>query len=111
MYSIIELNVGIICSCIPVVVVMFKDFAKNPHIMSLRRYLRSRYASGQSDSDEVGQKAEQRLPDIPKGTLSGLKTFVRKFDRTQRADSTQMSNFNQLASSDESYHEVLKANK
>jgi hypothetical protein len=116
-YSIIELNVGIICSCIPVVVVLFKDFGKNPRIMSLRRYIRSRYASGQSDSDseELGQKPEQYLPDVPKGTLSGLKTFVRKFDRSQRGEATQVSNFSHLASSvassDESYHEVLKANK
>jgi hypothetical protein len=79
--------------------------------MSLRRYLRSRYASGQSDSDDIYQKKEQGLPEVPRGTLSGLKTFVRKFDRTQRVESTAMSNFSELASRDESYHEVLKANK
>jgi hypothetical protein len=79
--------------------------------MSLRRYLRSRYASGQSDSGEIDQKAEQGLPEVPKGTLSGLKTFVRKFNRTQYDNSMPMSNFSELASRDESYHEVLKASK
>lgn len=82
--------------------------------MSLKRYLRSRYASGRSDrSDdpEMDQKALNKLPEVPKGTLSGLKTFVRKFNRSERVDSTQMATFSELESRDESYHEVLKANR
>ncbi|KAH7387002.1 hypothetical protein DE146DRAFT_666327 [Phaeosphaeria sp. MPI-PUGE-AT-0046c] len=114
--SIIELNVGIICSCIPVIVVLFKDFAHSSYITSFRRYLRSRYASGHSDSEsEVDEKAVQGLPEVPRGTLSGLKTFVRKFDRSQSRsqwDKTiPKSDFNTLGSTDESYHEVLKASK
>lgn len=121
--SIIELNVGIICGCIPVIVVLFKDLAHSHYVTSIKRLIRSRYgsryASDQSDSGSDSgsdlHKAEKGLPQVPKGTLSGLKSIVRKFDKSQSRSKWEQtmpkSNFDTLTSTDESYHEVLKANK
>lgn len=121
--SIIELNVGIICGCIPVIVVLFKDLAHSHYVTSIKRLIRSRYGSryasdrsdSGSDSGSDLHKAEKELPEVPTGTLSGLKSFVRKFDksqsRSQPEETVMRSNFDTLASTDESYHEVLKANR
>jgi hypothetical protein len=79
--------------------------------MSLKRYFRRRIASERGDSKSVGPKATNGLPKVPGGTLTGLKTFVRRFHKTQKVDATPMSDFSELESQDESYHGVLKANK
>ena len=108
---IIELNVGIICSCLPIIVVLFKDVTKNPKLLSLKRYLQKRHgSSGGSEDVEDESKPTNGLPNISSATLNGLRTFIRRMNRTERIESTQMSTFNQLSSLEEDYHEYLKAN-
>jgi hypothetical protein len=63
-----------------------------------------------NDLENMDHKAANELPEIPQGTLTGLKAIFGKFNRPRDVQSAQMSNFSQLESQDESYHEILRAN-
>lgn len=55
----------------------------------------------------------KQLPEIPSGSLSGFRTFIRRLHRSNAEETaspmTEMSAFSKLGSVDEGYHEQLRA--
>lgn len=105
--SIAELNVGLMCCCLPVIFVLFKSVGIRSETTwaSIRGWLRawsrgtssSKMSSTQvipikSPGDSSGSGPET-LPQVPKGTLSGLMSFVRGGSRPE-----QRSGWGSLAS-------------
>lgn len=114
-----ELNVGIICSCMPIVFVLFRASATMSPWSSFVRYLRTRGRhsaatnsyqpkdpfSGLSDEDPT-------LPQFQRRRLTGLHTFIHKSHRSPPPQGitvmTELSTYRTLASVDDTYHEQLK---
>lgn len=111
--SAFELNIGLICSCMPVVSVPLKVFVESVvhSWSSMRKYSRTMF----SQSEDAGKAKEAlgaELPQVPSGTISGVRTFIRRLYRTDREDTVQLTNvsaFSKLGSVDEGYHEQLRA--
>ncbi|RYP91932.1 hypothetical protein DL770_001906 [Monosporascus sp. CRB-9-2] len=119
--AVAELNVGVICCCMPIVFVMFKGLLKRSESawMSLVGYLRSQskrsgLATTESDTKVSSDTPGDRLPQIPKGTLSGLTSFIRKGPRSQGPKTpgveTQASTYFELRSVDYDYHNYVQGN-
>lgn len=117
-----EMNVGIICSCLPVVFATVKGFTTGDIWATIARYVKTRgYRSGASGSDDVGEPKlpslntscdENDLPQIPRGTMTGVRTFIRKAHCSKSEDSinvtTELHTFSELASVDDCYHSQLQ---
>lgn len=70
----------------------------------------SRRQVGSSTAQLEAGKEANGLPAIPTGTLSGLRTFFRKFDRStgRSVPETGHSDFVELDSIDQDYHGQLR---
>ncbi|KAI1284151.1 hypothetical protein F5Y07DRAFT_407642 [Xylaria sp. FL0933] len=111
-----EINVGIMSSCMPVIFVLFRSFTTwSVSWVSRLRSVTSR-ARKQNHSAESGDiqllhynnMDESSLPTPPKGALTGLRSFMRNFNRTNPAK-TQLTNMSlTYASADYDYHAQLK---
>lgn len=114
-----ELNVGIICSCLPVTFVIFKGFNMRVPVISFVRYFRTRSRGKQSSPSNPAEARDSSshlakevdtssLPRIPRATLTGLRTFIGRANshRTLARQSkkitvkTELSTFDELASTD-----------
>ncbi|KAK0630534.1 hypothetical protein B0T17DRAFT_616176 [Bombardia bombarda] len=126
-----ELNAGVICACIPVAFVIFKRITSTPGlwVSSLRQYLRSatrgRLSRRNQSATVVGKDGEgseyatkedyhlNKLPNIPRATITGLGTFVRGGKNQQSTELTQMSGlttgtYAEIGTVEEEYHQQLK---
>lgn len=78
---------------------------------SMRKHSRTIF----SHRDEIGKTkelSELELPQVPSGTISGIRTLIRRLHRTERQDTSQLTDisaFSKLSSEDEGYHEQLRA--
>jgi hypothetical protein len=106
-----ELNVGIICSCIPVIYVPLKQLAKDPRILAFANLFSALSARRLSSINDGHQSGTNNLPQVPKASLHSLKTFFRNFNQTQRNDAAQTSTLSQGESIEETYHEFLRAGR
>lgn len=98
---------------------MFKGFATRLSDSYPVRYIRSRQRryAGSSDklptslfSDDSGHGG-QNLPAVPKGTLSGIRSFIRNSGRTKPVPATEpLGSFTELKTIEEDldYHARLK---
>ncbi|KAF2742829.1 hypothetical protein M011DRAFT_481299 [Sporormia fimetaria CBS 119925] len=113
--SVVEINAGIMCSCMPVLPVLVKRVAKSESYrksVTYIRYLRrDSDASDGEKSKESGQKAHKSSPRIriaiPRPTMTGLGTLFRWESRAQTR--TKESMLDSQGSFDEDYHVQLKA--
>ncbi|KAF2197035.1 hypothetical protein GQ43DRAFT_497190 [Delitschia confertaspora ATCC 74209] len=117
-FIILELNVGIICSCMPVVFILFKRVKLRSSYIAFLSYFRTRNRSGRtagSDNDpRVVPVGEDRLPAVPKPTLTGLRSFIKRVQRSQPGRTTrptEMSTYSEINSMNDDYHAQLKARK
>ncbi|KAK8053217.1 hypothetical protein PG996_012518 [Apiospora saccharicola] len=111
-----ELNIGIICACMPVVFTLFRGLARR--LLDWITKLRASGKPQHKEGSEMPPFAEVeagngRLPPIPQGTLSGLKRFVRRTHRSRATDTsntalttTAQGDFS-LVSADYNYHAYL----
>lgn len=111
-----EINMGIISSSLPVIFVLFRGItAKSLTWMSKLRRSRPSQPTGASDVEmlkyqEVGS---EKLPAVPKGTLTGLKKWMRNKNRTSPVTETQVTALSTngvltYVSADYDYHQQLK---
>ena len=111
--SVAELNAGIICSCMPVVFVLFKGFSNKFLRIPSLRYFRSRGRRTAEGQDQLPVSVpKEKLPQIPKATMTGLRSFIRKAYRSQAPATTQISAYselNSIGSINDDYHAQLKA--
>jgi len=113
--GIVELSIGIICSCMPVIFVLLKGMLKKEYFSYLIRYFRTftrRHSGGSTEKQEKPQQVE--LPVIPKATVTGLRSFIRKFHLSSHAQTGTVSSYDDLTSmnsTNDDYHTHLKAGK
>ncbi|KAI0470240.1 hypothetical protein F4859DRAFT_522738 [Xylaria cf. heliscus] len=121
--SVTELNIGIVCASMPVAFVLFRSFAQRTesNYKHLLAYVRSRVTgnrspeSGTVESAKPGNFRNEPLPQVPKGTLSGLVSFIRKSAGSQpsmhqnlRLDGTLSTPYVELTSIDYDYHAQIR---
>lgn len=106
--SICEVNIAIICSCMPAFTAPLKIITTR--MLSSWNLVRKQSASILSPKE--GADGPQGLPGVPRANISGLRTFIRRFNRSSSQQTTLMvdeSNFSKLESVDEEYHRQLRA--
>ncbi|KAI0844616.1 hypothetical protein F5Y00DRAFT_273856 [Daldinia vernicosa] len=111
-----ELMAGIICSCLPVAFVTFRRVTITSWI-SLTHYvktLRSRPNGVITDSNESklvkdSVVSTNKLPKIPRATITGLRTFMWGSSRGQPRELSELSTYNEINSIDDEYHLQLKS--
>ncbi|KAK3374270.1 hypothetical protein B0T24DRAFT_594375 [Lasiosphaeria ovina] len=125
LYCTLELSIGIICSCMPVMAVVLKGFMTglNQTWNSVRN-LGTRLLTGNRSPPVSGQvskipsqtgshEQEQELPDdiIPSGNVTGLRSFIRRLGRTNNdktVASDHIATVDTVNGTDETYHVQLK---
>lgn len=109
--SIIEINVAIICSCMPAFTTPIKVMTSR--MMSSWSNIKKRSQRSETTLPPMERRdGLQSLPQIPAAKISGLRTFIRRFDRSTSEKTTvvvDVSNFSKLGSVDEDYHYQLRA--
>ncbi|KAF2675841.1 hypothetical protein K458DRAFT_437682 [Lentithecium fluviatile CBS 122367] len=112
---IVELNVGLIYSCLPVLFVFFKRIAKSDSYASLVRYFRKRRSDGRYEcqNNHAGQRKDSDEIQLsnPKPTMIGLRSFIRKANKSQPQQSFQIDSYNELDNVNDDYHAQLKGAK
>lgn len=115
-----ELNVGIICSCLPIVFVLFRGSATISPWSSFVRYFRTRGRhSAVTDSNQPKDPysglsdEDPTLPQFQRRRLGGIHTFIHKTHRSPPPPRgitvmTELSTYRTLASVEDTYHEQLK---
>ncbi|RYP83963.1 hypothetical protein DL769_001269 [Monosporascus sp. CRB-8-3] len=110
-----ELNVGIICSCIPVSFILPKRITTTSWT-SIREYLtqhlrRSGSATAHGNEPKPSRSPDaprHGLPKIPSATIRGLRTFIWGDSSRKPVELTEMSDYAELGSVDQEYHGHLK---
>lgn len=111
----VELNAGIVCSCMPVAFVTFKRVTTTSWT-SIKNYLmarrlgssRSTTAHGSEPKFSDGSASSNQLPKIPHPTMTGLRTFIRGGRSNNMTDVSGAETYTELRSVDENYHTQLK---
>lgn len=88
--SVAELNFDIMCGCMPVVFVMFKGVTQNT--LKWASKLRSWTARSKSDIEmqPYTEVENGSLPQVPRGTLGGLRSFIQRVHRSRATDTQLM---------------------
>ncbi|KFA70259.1 hypothetical protein S40285_07894 [Stachybotrys chlorohalonatus IBT 40285] len=120
--AVAEINLGIICACIPVSVPLFKGLTAKVTTTgsSWRRYLLNyRGSSGSSESTKAARGADGSLPKVPKGNLKTLFSLINKAGDNSyaskpqqgitvtRATDIELAPYSELRSIDMDYHAYL----
>ncbi|KAM7219246.1 hypothetical protein V8F06_005415 [Rhypophila decipiens] len=108
LYGSLELCISIICSCMPVIVVVLKRF-----VAQLKSTLDTvkNYTSKSSPRTNNDQSLPpHHLPDnVPKGNMAGLRTFIRNIYRTNNNTKTvESSASGTIDSVSDNYHVQLR---
>ncbi|KAK8123168.1 hypothetical protein PG984_011838 [Apiospora sp. TS-2023a] len=113
-----ELNIGILCACIPVFFVLFRPVLRRFETGFV--YLKERFSPrANKENAAIEMKATsppEISPHVPTGTLSGLKSFFRRVGHTQRketekpAPDTLTSQDLEFQSIDYDYHAQMRQN-
>lgn len=121
-HSIAEINVGILCSCIPVAFVLLKGMVEKSGTWSSRFWYK--FTGGNSKpTDPNGASKEPKkqppnaqpdyepnLPQVPKATMTGLRSYFDKFGHSKEEKTNARNNMDMtLISVDYDYHEHLRA--
>ncbi|RYP80359.1 hypothetical protein DL769_002508 [Monosporascus sp. CRB-8-3] len=98
LYTTLELAIGIICSCMPVIAVTVKNSMTNMNSIH-----------GSEPPSQTPSK--EHIPDIPSGTVSGLRSFFQRMYRSNnesKDNPTNPATLETLDSVDQHYHAQLK---
>ncbi|KAK3994297.1 hypothetical protein QBC44DRAFT_286525 [Cladorrhinum sp. PSN332] len=118
--SVIEVNLGTICACVPVAFIIFRHM-DNPFISSIRRCLNrlGKRTSSTAGNDRSSDEGVLPRDDAPRSTMSGLGTFIGKIGSGNRTNPgggttpqiTKMSTwttYTEIGSVEEEYHRQLR---
>ncbi|KAI2625718.1 hypothetical protein GGR54DRAFT_511638 [Hypoxylon sp. NC1633] len=108
-YTAAEVNVGISCSCMPVVYVVFHNMTKATPWNSLVRLVHSRNRLPRDSSAPVIHIPEEQLPQMPMGTKMGVRSLVRNVHRSRSGLADDMLMYNELTAIDEGYHHAKRS--
>ena len=107
-----EVNIAIICSCMPIITAPLKVMVMR--ITSSWNYLKKETQTLLLPKESTEYKRSNQLPNIPGAKISGLRTFIQRFQRSESKSgettvAVDMSNFSKLGSINEDYHHQLRA--
>ncbi|KAI1778155.1 hypothetical protein F4818DRAFT_288001 [Hypoxylon cercidicola] len=106
-----ELNIGIICSCMPIVCAIFRGSTKTiwwAWVVNVVTFGRNHGSDGRSSMpDDHHGIPEERLPQNYKGAIY-LRSLVHKTNHPQPRWVEERAAYNELDSLDEDYHTQLK---
>lgn len=106
---IIEVNIAIICSCMPIITAPLKVIVLK--LASSWSYLKKQHQALHSHAESRRDQAKSLSADIPGAKISGLRTFVQKFQRSMSRNTSvvmDMSSSSTLGSLDGDYHRQLR---
>lgn len=121
-YRVAEINLGIVCACIPVCVPVLKSFSEtfSRMVSSSKRYLRKSNRSSDYDDDFGTTKTSGTgvLPRVPRVNLNTLRSLFRDPHDSQRANTQrsvtvtrvtniELSPYTEVGSVDMDYHRYL----
>jgi hypothetical protein len=102
--------VGVICACLPILLVLFKKVVQSGSYIRVVRYLRS-ISTTRTGSDGVKKKSvSYRIKQkIPKPVITGLRSFMDRHGKNEASSSTgDDEKYDTLDSFDEDYHTQLR---
>lgn len=106
--SICEINIAIICSCMPAFAAPIKGITSR--VLASWNTMKKRSETTLPAKESGGEL--HNLPELPRANISGLRTFISRFNRSESKKTTVMvdvSNFSRLESVEEDYHRQLRA--
>lgn len=116
-FSGLELQVGVICNCMPVSFVVFKRASSN-FWATIRRYwgMRCGRPDGSAPAIDgngpgllrISDEARKQLPNVPRATLTGIKMLFRGTSGRNATQSTELRTYSELNSVNDEYHAQLK---
>jgi hypothetical protein len=111
LFGLCEASIGLICSCMPVVTVALKSAVMRTVSSwnSAKKY--SQTLLPKTERLQTPRTGQDQLPEIPQGNISGLRSFIYKFQRSN-ADITPKDNLSTLGTLnsevDSDYHGQLR---
>lgn len=108
--SIIELCVGIICSSVPILLVLFKQIAKNRSYIRMVRYFRTLSGTAQDEVEHEKKSVSYRIMHkIPKPVITGLRSLLDRHGKSE-SDPGPSDNekYDTLDSAEDDYHMQLR---
>lgn len=104
--SIVELTAGVLCSCMPVVLAGLKHITKQDSSQRVLRYLKIRRSNGSTEENKPQTKPKYNILNcpIPKPTLTGLRSFIQKSQKSQPHLLTDVVSYDELGTVNDDYH-------
>ncbi|KFA70215.1 hypothetical protein S40285_04426 [Stachybotrys chlorohalonatus IBT 40285] len=114
-FGILELNIGNICACMPVLVPLVRGLAQSLSSVwqSVNHYYYVFTHNPYTTEDDTGkgsrstEETRADLPEVPRGTFSGLRTFMRNYHRSSAATTEHdtRGSTTVLATQDSNFHD------
>jgi hypothetical protein len=118
---VVEMHIGIVCSCMPIIFVVFKRTG-NSFITRLLNYRVRR--SKRSTKEEIPYSTNPstsaqsdvpqiKLPQVPRPVMTGMRSFIWKGTRSKppTQGASQMISLKVLDSINDDYHQQLKGSR
>lgn len=114
-----EVGVGIICSCMPVIFVLFKEAFQKIQIklpsLYYSRFRRGAKGTSSEDSLRLAQqpREQEELAAVPKGTMITLRSIIKNVfgsttENGTREDEVVLSNMSNFDAGRDTYHARLR---
>lgn len=113
----LELQVGVICNCMPISFIIFKR-ASSTSWTTIRRYWNLRYRRKDGSTTAIGSDepklpqsqdgVRMQLPKVPRATLTGLRTLLGGTRGKDATQSAELRTYSELNSINDDYHAQLK---
>lgn len=113
---VVELNIGIICGCMPVIFVFFKKASKNDTYQAFMKRFRTSLPRSSKEQPGLptgsGADARRIRLAIPKPIITGLRSLIHKMHHNEHSppvESIATESYNDLDSGPYDYHKQLRA--
>ncbi|ETS80191.1 hypothetical protein PFICI_07720 [Pestalotiopsis fici W106-1] len=114
--GIAEVNIGVLCSCVPSLPILFKRLIHSDTWNSIK-YMISNRRKGSKSSDSARSQDPQSSPAVParrwlkvsvaRGAMTGLRTLIRGDDRPETITMDSSQTYDDLTSVNDDYHQYI----
>ncbi|KAI2467420.1 hypothetical protein F4781DRAFT_311709 [Annulohypoxylon bovei var. microspora] len=109
-----EHNIGIVCSSMPVIPVLYKRVINSSTWLQLSTFFTqhkptdTKSISGSENLPPDLQMKRENWIQIPRATLTGLRTLIMRSNRTRNPNMTEASAYIEIGSVSEEYHTYMR---